>query len=290
MLSKMLMKILSFEVVVAVARQTARGASRQRHDITAMAVRGIRGRITPMPQLHHGHDAEFDNIIWHALAGPHRHLAQSIGATRWYPGDMAPFIAVATVDTCPDLDAALAGGFRCPGHFAGIVPKALPAGWRVIARSTILQMFPTADPLPTAADPLSTADDEGIRVLGIADRPAMLALAQTAFPDYFRERTAELGDYLGICDGADLVAMAGERLAHGHYQEISGVCTHPRYTGRGFARRLTQALMRRHRARGMASFLHVSENNLAARRLYESMGFAARASLPLATVEPAAAA
>jgi GNAT superfamily N-acetyltransferase len=243
-----------------------------------------------MPQSHRGHEAELDNIIWHALEGPHRHLSGCVGATRWYPGDIAPFIAVPTVDTCPDLDAALAGGFRCPGHFAGIVPRALPAGWRVIARSTILQMFPAADQSPTGAHHLHTADDEGIRVLGIADRPAMLALARTAFPDFFRERTAELGDYLGICDGADLVAMAGERLTHGGFQEISGVCTHPRYAGRGFARRLTLALMRRHRARGVASFLHVSENNVAARRLYESMGFAARASLPLATVEPAVAA
>jgi GNAT superfamily N-acetyltransferase len=236
-----------------------------------------------MPPSHQGNEAELDNIIWHALAGPHRHLSGCAGATRWYPGDIAPFIAVPTVDTCPDLDAALAGGFRCPGHFAGIVPRALPHGWRFSARSTILQMFPAPDRLPTP-------DDEGIRILGIADRPAMLALARAAFPDFFRGRTAELGDYFGIHDGAALVSMAGERLAHGKYQEISGVCTHPRYAGRGFARRLTQALMRRHRARGMASFLHVSETNVAARRLYESMGFAARASLTLATVEPAAAA
>jgi GNAT superfamily N-acetyltransferase len=236
-----------------------------------------------MPQSHQEHEAELDNIIWHALEGPHRHLSGCIGATRWYPGDIAPFIAVPTVDTCPDLNAALARGCRFPGHFAGIVPSRVPVGWRITAQSPILQMFPVADRLPAA-------DDEAIRVLGIADRPAMLALARVAFPDFFRERTAELGEYLGICDGADLVAMAGERLAHGEYHEISGVCTHPRYAGRGFARRLTQALMRRHRARGVASFLHVSENNIAARRLYESMGFAARASLSLATVEPAAAA
>jgi hypothetical protein len=33
------------------------------------------------------------------------------------------------------------------------------------------------------------------------------------------------------------------------------------------------------------SFLHVSEGNAAARRLYESMGFVMRASLPMAKVE-----
>jgi predicted GNAT family acetyltransferase len=79
--------------------------------------------------------------------------------------------------------------------------------------------------------------------------------------------------------------MAGERLAVGGMQEISGVCTHPEFAGRGYARRLTQALLRRHRRRGVGSFLHVSESNAAARRLYESMGFEARAALPLARIE-----
>jgi predicted GNAT family acetyltransferase len=48
---------------------------------------------------------------------------------------------------------------------------------------------------------------------------------------------------------------------------------------------LTHALLRRHRERGAKSFLHVSEGNAAARRLYESMGFVMRASLPMAKVE-----
>ena len=48
---------------------------------------------------------------------------------------------------------------------------------------------------------------------------------------------------------------------------------------------VTRALMRRHRQRGVASFLHVSEGNAAARRLYESMGFTARASLSMAKIE-----
>jgi ribosomal protein S18 acetylase RimI-like enzyme len=43
--------------------------------------------------------------------------------------------------------------------------------------------------------------------------------------------------------------------------------------------------MRRHRERGVQSFLHVSESNEAARRLYESMGYVSRASLALAKVE-----
>ena len=113
----------------------------------------------------------------------------------------------------------------------------------------------------------------------------MRELTQVAFPDFFRERTAELGLYLGIHDGLRLIAMAGERMAIEGWQEISGVCTHPDFAGRGHARRLTTALMHRHRRRGVGSFLHVSEANTGARRLYESMGFTVRASLLMCKVE-----
>jgi GNAT superfamily N-acetyltransferase len=85
--------------------------------------------------------------------------------------------------------------------------------------------------------------------------------------------------------GAHLIAMAGERMALSGLQEISGVCTHPDFAGRGYARRLTSALLSLHRRRGVGSFLHVSEGNSVARRLYESMGFAVRASLPMCKVE-----
>jgi len=82
-----------------------------------------------------------------------------------------------------------------------------------------------------------------------------------------------------------LIAMAGERMALPGLQEISGVCTHPDFAGRGYARKLTRALLSRHRRRGVRSFLHVSEGNAGARRLYESMGFLVRASLAMFKVE-----
>jgi hypothetical protein len=178
-----------------------------------------------MPKPIHS-PAALDNPIWHALIGPHRHLAGSLGEARWYPSAIAPFIAVATVDTLPDLNGALAREFRDPAYCAGVLPAVLPDGWHFASRTRMQQMLPADDTLPAA-------DESDIRVLGIADRPRMLALTRTAFPDYFRERTAELGTYLGIFAGDDLVAMAGERMALDGMQEISGVCTHPAADMRG---------------------------------------------------------
>jgi ribosomal protein S18 acetylase RimI-like enzyme len=197
----------------------------------------------------------------------------------WYPPPIAPFVAVPAADIQPDLDAALASGMGEPFYFVGACPDTLPAGWRVVSRSNILQLFPTGK--------IPEADEDAGEVLGERDRSAMQDLTRIAFPDFFRERTAELGLYLGIFDDEKLIAMAGERMALEGLQEISGVCTHPGHAGRGHARRLTRALLARHHARGVDSFLHVSEGNAAARRLYDSMGFKVRASLPMCKVERA---
>jgi GNAT superfamily N-acetyltransferase len=215
--------------------------------------------------------------MWSALSGPHRHLAVRLDDLMWYPPSIAPFAAVPTADVVPDLDSAHAQGLADQAYFVGTCPNTLPAGWRLASRAYILQLFPTAD-VP------ATGEDAGI-VLGEPDRAAMRELTQIAFPDFFRERTAELGLYLGIYEGAGLIAMAGERLALPGLQEISAVCTHPNFAGRGNARRLTRALLSRHRRRGVASFLHVSESNAGARRLYDSMGFVERARLPMCKVE-----
>jgi ribosomal protein S18 acetylase RimI-like enzyme len=215
--------------------------------------------------------------MWSALGGPHRGLAARLDDLTWYPPAIAPFVAIPAADVLPDLESAHARGLADQAYFVGVCPNSLPGGWRWASRSNILQLFPTGE-IPEAGADAGT-------VLGESDRAAMRELTQLAFPDFFRERTAELGLYLGIYAGARLVAMAGERLALSGLQEISGVCTHPDFTGRGYARRLTRALLSRHRRRGVRSFLHVSEGNMVARRLYESMGFVVRASLSMCKVE-----
>ncbi|MEP6884226.1 MAG: GNAT family N-acetyltransferase [Gammaproteobacteria bacterium] len=220
--------------------------------------------------------SELDNPMWFALNGPHRAFAQRLPDLRWYPPAIAPFVAIPAAGLVPDLDSAQRQGLAPEAYFVGTCPNSLPAGWRFASRSNILQLFPTGE-IP------EMGEDAGA-VLGEADRRAMRELTQIAFPDFFRERTAELGLYLGIYEGEQLVAMAGERLALTGLQEISGVCTHPDFTGRGYARRLTRALLSRHRQRGIRSFLHVSEGNSGARRLYDSMGFVVRASLPMCKV------
>ena len=80
--------------------------------------------------------------------------------------------------------------------------------------------------------------------------------------------------------------MAGERMQAGTLREVSGVCTHPDFQGKGWARRLMLQLIRRQLQRGETPFLHVMRDNVAAHRLYERMGFRDDAETVVRVVSP----
>ena len=98
-----------------------------------------------------------------------------------------------------------------------------------------------------------------------------------------------LGEWWGVIEGGHLVAMAGERLHAGDLHEVSGICTHPQFQGRGLAATLTLAVVRRQLDRGEKPFLHVMPENARAIALYERLGFEAVRETPLRVVtrEPA---
>ena len=98
-------------------------------------------------------------------------------------------------------------------------------------------------------------------------------LARLTNPGPFGIRTPELGEYFGYFDGGRLIAMAGERMCAGDLHEVSGICTHPDFQGRGLAGKLTLKLVRRQLQRGKTPFLHVMGHNTPARALYTRLGF-----------------
>jgi len=129
---------------------------------------------------------------------------------------------------------------------------------------------------PTAEDP------EEFVPLGEADVPEMLALTQLTKPGPSGRRTREMGDYRGVREKGQLIAMAGERLRILGYTEISAVCTHPNHLGRGLATSLITLLMEKIRSRGERAFLHVRPQNKRAVQLYERLGFQTRVLLQYA--------
>jgi predicted GNAT family acetyltransferase len=79
--------------------------------------------------------------------------------------------------------------------------------------------------------------------------------------------------------------MAGERLKLPGYTEVSAVCTHPDYRGRGYSNALMSAVMDGIMSRGETPFLHVTTENPAV-HLYRKMGYQVRARLHLAVIKP----
>lgn len=206
-----------------------------------------------------------DNITWHTLAGPHAKHAAGTDDARRYAQGFSPIVGFANVEH-PNF-AALAR-FCEPGeHFyCDGWSGAAPAGWRIDVESTMFKMIWEAE-MPAA--------DEALEAIPLGPEHASLALelATLTRPGPFGPRTIELGEYFGYFDGQRLAAMAGERMYAGTLREISGVCTHPDYQGRGYARRLMLKLIRRQMQRNEIPFLHVMRDNSGARRLYEHMGF-----------------
>ncbi|QAU47513.1 GNAT family N-acetyltransferase [Bradyrhizobium guangzhouense] len=212
-----------------------------------------------------------DRPIWSALTTSHRHLAERGTRALRYPADMTPFADV--IDMSAESFAAL-GDLLAPSQVVALfTPDAVdvPAGFKVVLAESGDQMIGSP-----ADSPLRDAE---IVTLGKADVPAMTALTTLTKPGPFAARTHELGTFLGIRAGGELVAMTGERMKPGKFVEMTAVCVHPDYRGRGYAQALLAAVARRIEARGEVPFLHVFSNNTSAIALYERQGMRTRRRL-----------
>lgn len=221
-----------------------------------------------------------DRPAWASLST--RHLALSLGGplARRYAHDVNVF-ASAHDDSAEAL-AALAELVR-PGERVFIlqVPDiVVPAGLTIVKAATCVQMVATRGMNAAGApDELSMLTD--------ADAPEMLALAKLTEPGPFLARTHAMGAFRGIRVEGRLAAMAGERFRFAGYTEVSAVCTHPDFRGRGFARRLSVAVASAIEVRGERPFLHAWKSNRPAIALYESLGFAIRAEVSVKVLERA---
>ena len=101
----------------------------------------------------------------------------------------------------------------------------------------------------------------------------------------FRRRAPELGSYLGIHEGGQLVAMAGEGLRFPGYSKISAVCMRPEHRGRGYASSLVNVLIEKITEGDETPFLHVGTEIFDAIHLYEKLGFKTRCIINFAIVK-----
>jgi len=218
-----------------------------------------------------------DRPAWSALRTRQHALARGNDAALRFDTDFAVFAAI--------------------GDESGVALRALGALIGETGPAIVLQK----DPLPAVpctwvdrhrlgvqmvAETLTGGADVAFLELGDADAAEMLALATLTEPGPFFRRTHRLGGFIGIRDQGRLVAMAGERMKPAGFTEVSGVCTHPDWRGRGYAGALMRVVAARIVARGETPFLHAYADNRGAIALYESLGFRVRCGVHVTVLEP----
>lgn len=213
------------------------------------------------------------NVIWKALTTSQAHFAEASDLARRFPEEVSVLGAVYEQSEEAYRSLACLTKLRTVGVL--LEEAEPPRGWTVIGGGSLMQMVRENGSLmsPAASDTPPFSD------LGAADAPEMVALAELTRPGPFSLRTRELGRYIGIRQDGRLAAMAGERLRIPGYTEVSAVCTHPEFLGRGYARSLMIELMQRIIERGERPFLHVRSDNTRAIELYRRLGFTERAHL-----------
>ncbi|MGV3656449.1 MAG: GNAT family N-acetyltransferase [Chitinophagaceae bacterium] len=142
-----------------------------------------------------------------------------------------------------------------------------PPNWKLSAAVEGLQFLYEGAPLPAPPHCKPTA-------LTTEHVPQMMELAKLTKPGPFGPRTIEFGHYYGVFEGGKLVAMTGQRLHVESYTEISAVCTHPDYLGKGYATALVQQQVNLIISNNQVPFLHVRADNHRAIAVYERLGFA----------------
>jgi GNAT superfamily N-acetyltransferase len=208
-------------------------------------------------------DPRFRNPVWHALHGPHRHLAIGGGGACRYPADVSPFAAMVEPSAAAqrELYSLLGAGESVwisgsPSHPGLVLEQELDC---------VQMVLPKEAPLPPLGPDIVALSGE--------NAAEMVALTDVAFPGFFRPATYRMGSYAGVRVEGRLVAMAGERLRLEGYPELSGICTHPDHRGRGLAAGLIGHLVQAHRRDGLTSWLHVGAPNTRAIDLYLHLGF-----------------
>lgn len=208
---------------------------------------------------------------WSALTTTHSVFALANDLARRYPPDVA--LMAATRDASDEALQAL-GTLMQGGDVVGLFgsePVTAAPNLDVIAQKTVEQMvYDGRPPSPPTDDYLH---------LTATDVPEMMQLVELTNPGPFAKRTIELGTYIGIRSGGQLVAMAGERMKFDGFTEISAVCTHPDHRRRGLSSLLVRALVQSILDRGETPFLHIYSDNDRAASLYGHLGFARRRTL-----------
>lgn len=214
-------------------------------------------------------EALLDNPVYHALCSGDAHLGDGAGKVKFFDEQVSPFAGFREGydKGFEELYQLLPPGRKMLFATPRLIKE--PEGWQLLHEIKGLQFVFAHN---TDAD----EDFSKIIPLNKTNVQEMMDLAALTKPGPFHARTIEFGHYFGLFENGQLAAMAGQRLHVPGFTEISAVCTHPDFLGRGFASLLLRHQLDLIGTQGQTPFLHVREDNQRAIAVYERLGFQLR--------------
>lgn len=219
-----------------------------------------------------------DNPVYNALISGNKKLSNGTENARHFSNDVAPFVGLkeASTENFEELYHMLP--FESVFAFFNPTEISIAPPWLVLNHLKCLQMV-----FHTVLEPV--VSDARIIPLHSTHVPQMIALTQLTKPGPFFANTIEFGNYHGIFEADELVAMAGNRMHPFHYTEISAVCCHPDHSGKGYARMLLQNQIRLIQKNDNIPFLHVRADNERAIKVYKDLGFETRSEVSIYSIQ-----
>jgi ribosomal protein S18 acetylase RimI-like enzyme len=216
-------------------------------------------------------EQKLDNPVWYSLAESHKKLALVYNNTHFYHPDYCAFGAYNEIpDNGEDL---VAYAKLVPSFFIFGEKPSIPQSLKLKDELLCLQMI--------VRHKIDIPYTDEIVKLKDRHREALLGLVKIVYPEYFKSKTADLGNYYGIFKDNKLVTITGERMKMEGFTEVSAVITHPEHTGKGYAKQLVAHTANAILEQNKTPFLHVAKTNISAVNLYQKLGFETRREISI---------
>ena len=212
---------------------------------------------------------KLDSPVWYSLEETHQQFCLSYEGAKFYDPSYCPFGSFQSDEKSEFVTREYSA--ICPDFYiVGDEPRCadeLTINKNNVGHQMIIKHSPTIKVTERIVE-LSHADQ----------KQELIDLVNLVQPGFIKKKP-RLGTYFGVYKNNSLIAAAGERMKMNHFTEISAVVTRPQYVRNGYAKQLLKHLVDTIVMQNKMPYLHVSETNLNAIKLYHSLGFTIRRNI-----------